>query len=69
MIRSADFGGPATFVALEAVQSILRAMERPPLAEVSRAAVGCVFEETNHQTDEATAAQIIELLGAADHNK
>ncbi|CAJ1352619.1 unnamed protein product [Effrenium voratum] len=35
------------------------------LAEVCKAACGCVFEETNAQTDEATAAQMIALIGVA----
>lgn len=38
------------------------------LAEVCRATCDCVFEETNAQTDEATAAQIIALLGLAVSN-
>eukprot|EP00931_Biecheleriopsis_adriatica_P059142 TRINITY_DN35341_c0_g1_i1.p1 TRINITY_DN35341_c0_g1~~TRINITY_DN35341_c0_g1_i1.p1 ORF type:complete len:1704 (-),score=334.25 TRINITY_DN35341_c0_g1_i1:44-5104(-) len=80
IIRSPEFGGPATFVALEAAQAVVLALceeqrsavsptsdSLRPLAatllHVCKATCECVFEETNAQTDEATAAQMISLLG------
>eukprot|EP00435_Cladocopium_sp_Y103_P059122 s9_g21.t1 len=77
VIRSPDFAGPATFVALEATQNVIVAIceeqrsQTPEalrhlattLVDVCRAACDCVFEETNAQTDEATAAQMIALIG------
>ncbi|CAE7651795.1 BIG2 [Symbiodinium microadriaticum] len=76
ILRSAEFGGPATFVALEAAHNVVVAvceehrsgtgeLQRPlagTLCDVARAACECVFEETNAQTDEATAAQMVALL-------
>eukprot|EP00927_Polykrikos_kofoidii_P038382 TRINITY_DN32726_c0_g1_i1.p1 TRINITY_DN32726_c0_g1~~TRINITY_DN32726_c0_g1_i1.p1 ORF type:complete len:1891 (-),score=425.18 TRINITY_DN32726_c0_g1_i1:280-5952(-) len=76
IVRSPRFGGPATCVSLEAVRAVLAAIckeyrclatedsELPGLLGLVVSAVcECAFEETNAQTDEAAATQMIAVLG------
>lgn len=71
IVRSPEFAGPSTFVALEAVHAVIMVLceKRPegfPLAstlcEVTSAVCGCSFEETHPQTDEAVGTQMITVL-------
>eukprot|EP00929_Paragymnodinium_shiwhaense_P086749 TRINITY_DN47198_c0_g1_i2.p1 TRINITY_DN47198_c0_g1~~TRINITY_DN47198_c0_g1_i2.p1 ORF type:complete len:1955 (+),score=517.24 TRINITY_DN47198_c0_g1_i2:173-6037(+) len=77
MVRSAEFGGPATCVSLEAVRAALEVLcgglgtgtasdlqdLGSVLTNVIDSVCKCAFEETNPQTDEATAMQMSLVLG------
>jgi len=77
IVRSPEFAGPTTHVALEAVHAVVIALcDAEPssadlsgvalgaiLAEVSDAVCECIFAETHSQVDEATTMQMVTVLG------